>query len=70
MAEDGMILVPAILSLPDRYREVIVLYYYRELKVKEIAEILEIQEAAVLQRLKRGRDLLKNRLKEDGLWEE
>ncbi len=65
-----MILVPAILSLPDRYREVIVLYYYRELKVKEIAEILEIQEAAVLQRLKRGRDLLKNRLKEDGLWEE
>ena len=30
----------------------------------------DLKEAAVLQRLKRGRDLLKNRLKEDGLWEE
>lgn len=70
MAEDGMTLVPAIFGLPEKYREVILLYYYRELKVKEIADILDLKEAAVLQRLKRGRDLLKNRLKEDGLWEE
>lgn len=55
MAEDGMTLVPAIFGLPEKYREVILLYYYRELKVKEIADILDLKEAAVLQRLKRGR---------------
>ena len=50
-------------KLPAKYREPLILYYYQELKAKEIAEMLEISEAAVLQRLKRGREKLKWELK-------
>ena len=50
-------------KLPAKYREPLILYYYQELKAKEIAEMLQISEAAVLQRLKRRREKLKWELK-------
>lgn len=68
--EDHKNLVPAILRLPDKYREVLILYYYRELTVKEISSLLHLTESAVLQRLKRGRDRLKDLIREDMQWEE
>ena len=51
-----------ILSLPIKYREVIVLYYYNEYKIEEIATILEISPSTVKSRLKRARDKLKTLL--------
>lgn len=48
-----------ILSLPIKYREVIVLYYYSEYKIEEIAAILEITPSTVKSRLKRARERLK-----------
>lgn len=69
IVEENADLVPAILNLPEKYREVLVLYYYREFTAKEIADILQLTEAAVLQRLKRGRDRLKSQFKEEQEWE-
>ncbi|XXM70663.1 sigma-70 family RNA polymerase sigma factor [Lysinibacillus sphaericus] len=47
-----------LLKLPVKYREVIFLHYYQELKVKEIAVVLELNPGTVKTRLKTGRDRL------------
>ncbi len=54
-----------IMKLQPKYREVILLYYYQELSVKEIAHILNAKETTILQRLKRAREKLKPALEED-----
>ena len=48
----------ALTRIPARYREALVLYYQQERSVRDLAEILEISEAAALQRLSRGRSYL------------
>lgn len=53
-------------SLPLKYRDVLYLYYYEEMKIKEIAEILDLGESGVKSRLKRGREKLKELLEEGG----
>ena len=50
----------AVIRLPIRLREVILLYYYQGLKVKEIAEALGISQPSVSGRLKRGRERLRD----------
>lgn len=49
----------ALMILPDKYSDVLYLYYGEQYKVSEIAEILKISESAVKARLKRGREKLK-----------
>ena len=53
--EDAVDLLRAIWNLQEKYRVVILLYYYEELSVKEIAEILNCSKNTVLTRLRRGR---------------
>ena len=53
----------AVLSLPGRYREVIVLYYYEDMTMREIAEALRIPINTVSTRLRRARALLGDMLK-------
>lgn len=60
--EEGSQLVDEVLRLPVKYREVILLYYYRELSIKEISEILGIGESTVKVRLHRGREKLRKPL--------
>ena len=55
-------LTKAMIRLPIRLREVILLYYYQGLKVNEIAEALGISQPSVSGRLKRGRERLKAEL--------
>lgn len=55
----------AILELPEKYRVVIHLYYYEDMSVREIAEILKMKEASVETRIHRVRGLLRNKLKGD-----
>ena len=50
----------AVIRLPIRLREVILLYYYQGLKVNEIAEALGISQPSVSGRLKRGQEKLKD----------
>ena len=57
-----------VLALPEKYRIPIHLHYYEEYSTREIAQVLEIPEATVRIRLKRGRERLKKVLqKEDWL---
>ena len=51
-----------VLSLPQRYRTVIHLYYYEDYSVKEIAIALQCSENTVKTRLARGREKLKKAL--------
>lgn len=48
-----------VLSLPVKYRETIILYYYESLTIREISELTKTKDGTVKTRLKRGRDLLK-----------
>ncbi|MBU9720886.1 sigma-70 family RNA polymerase sigma factor [Bacillus alkalicola] len=53
------VLYEKIQALPYNYREVIVLYYFQELSIKDIANWLSTKENTVKTRLARGRRLLK-----------
>ncbi len=57
-----------ILSLPPKYRVIIYLHYYVGYSTKEIAEIINISQSAVLSRLSRGRDKLRNILTKGGFY--
>lgn len=49
----------AILSLPEYQRDTIILKYYHNFKIKDIAKITNTKEATVKSRLKQGLDKLK-----------
>jgi len=51
--------------LSDKLRIVILLYYYEEYSIREIAKILQIKESAVQTRLQRARERLEEFLKEE-----
>ena len=57
-------LTKAIMSLRKSDRQIIILYYYQELSVKEISAIVGKKENAINQQLKRARERLKRFLKE------
>ncbi|WP_152395330.1 sigma-70 family RNA polymerase sigma factor [Paenibacillus guangzhouensis] len=52
-----------IIKLSSKYKEVLLLYYYQDMKIREIAEVLQIPESTVAVRLKRARESLKGKLK-------
>ncbi len=60
-SEDYEGLLHTIQSLPDRYREVLMLCYVQELSVKEIAQLLNRKEWAVRKQLARGKAMLQER---------
>jgi RNA polymerase sigma factor for flagellar operon FliA len=43
------IIVEAIKKLPDKEKKVIVLYYYEDLTLKEIGQVLDVTESRVSQ---------------------
>ena len=49
----------AVLKLPVKYREVLLLYYYEDLQVAEIAELCKLSVSTVKTRLQRARAKLK-----------
>jgi RNA polymerase sigma factor (sigma-70 family) len=51
-----------VLTLPVKYREVIIFYYYEELSYNDIADLLNISIPSVKSRLHRARLLLKKKL--------
>ncbi|WP_439875256.1 sigma-70 family RNA polymerase sigma factor [Bacillus mycoides] len=62
-AEDSR-LASAVMNLPIKYREVIYLFYYEELSIKEIATVIEVKESTIKTRLKKAKELLKKGLEE------
>lgn len=63
--EDAAHVRDAVLALPGKYREVIVLYYDQGMKLREIADMLRLPVNSVSTRLRRARLLLKDLLGED-----
>lgn len=53
-----------IIALDEKYKSVVILYYYNDYSVSEIAQILKISKSAVKMRLKRSRELLKIQLED------
>lgn len=62
--EDLSFVWEAVKALPEKYREVIHLYYQEGYPTKEISKILNRNESSVRSDLKRGREALKKVLKE------
>ena len=54
----------AVMALPDKYRSVILLFYFEDYSIKEIANILRRTETAVQTQLQRARAMLKKVLSE------
>jgi RNA polymerase sigma-70 factor, ECF subfamily len=62
--EDDYEVISAIMALPIKYREVIYLYYYEELPIKEVAFLTDVGENTVKSRLRRAKELLRTRLED------
>jgi len=61
-ADESALMWSALESIPETYREPMVLFYREQRSVTAVAEALEISEEAVRQRLTRGRALLSERM--------
>lgn len=64
-AEERLLVEQALGRLPEELREVIILYYFQNLKLKEIAKILQIGLPLVKYRMRRAKELLKIYLGEE-----
>lgn len=61
--DEQAIIGEAILELPLKQREVLIYFYFNEMTITEVAQILVIPESTVKTRLRRGKELLKIQLK-------
>jgi RNA polymerase sigma-70 factor (ECF subfamily) len=53
----------AVSSLDDEFRVVVILFYFEDMTIKDIAQMLEIPEGTVKSRLSRARERLSKQLK-------
>lgn len=55
---DDLELSQKVLTLPTKYREIIILFYYEELKIKEIQTLTNLNADTIKTRLRRGKQML------------
>ena len=60
--DEQAIIGEAMLELPLKQREVLIYFYFDEMTIIEVAQILSIPESTVKTRLRRGKELLRNQL--------
>lgn len=60
--EERRRVLASVEALPEIYREVVMLFYYEEMKYQEIADLLGLSAAAVNARLTKARAMLRERL--------
>ncbi len=65
--ESHMELYQAVMQLPGKYREVILLHYYQDLDASEVASALRVSLSSVYRRLEKARMKLKEQLER---WDE
>lgn len=61
------VVLQCIMKLPEKYREILYLYYYEENSVKEMSEILEKKESTLQSQLFYARKKLKELLLKEGV---
>ncbi len=57
--QEDLGVLDALMTLPDRFKKVLVLYYVAGYGIEEIAKIIEKTPSAVKMRLQKGRELLR-----------
>ena len=57
--ESRIDILQKIIKLSPKYKTAVILYYYYDYSVAQIADTLKISQSGVKMRLKRGRDILK-----------
>lgn len=63
---DKEVLKKEIFELNSLYREVLVLFYFEDLSIKEISNLLNEKEGTIKSKLSRGRNILKESLLKGG----
>lgn len=56
----------AVYNLPKHYSLPITLFYFEDLSIQQISQILSLKSGTVKSRLARGRELLSRKIEEDG----
>lgn len=64
--DDQQAMMAAINQLPATFKEVILLHYYQDMNIAEIAQMLELPEGTISSRLSRGRKKLESILLKGG----
>jgi RNA polymerase sigma-70 factor (ECF subfamily) len=64
--ENAEIVFSTVLDLPIKYRELIHLFYYENMSIREIAIIVGRKESTIQTQLARGRSILRRKLEEAG----
>lgn len=59
--------ISLIQKLPDRYKEVLILYYYQDIRVEDISSIVNEPVGTVKSKLYRGRSMLRDMLIKEGV---
>ena len=60
--DEREVVLQTVLGLSTKYREVIILYYFQDEKIEDIAEILNMNVNTVKTRLSRARSILKDKI--------
>lgn len=63
--DQRLIILPIVMNMPSKYRNVLYLYYYEGYSTNEIASILKENHNTIKSQLIRGRKLLKKKLGDD-----
>ncbi len=69
LEEHDEVLTLAVMNLPRKLREVILLYYYQDMSVIEISDSLGISQSSVSGRLKRAKDKLRKSIEGSKFYE-
>ncbi len=59
-------LYAAVFSLPEKYRVVVLLYYYEDYSIQEISEMIQRNPSTIQTQLERARKKLKMQLEQKG----
>lgn len=66
-SQDYALLMKALMQLPLKYREILMMHYVNEMKIKEIADALGRKPATVHQQITRGKKMLIELCKKEGM---
>lgn len=66
-SQDYALLMKALMQLPLKYREILMMHYVNEMKTKEIADALGRKPATVHQQITRGKKMLIELCKKEGM---
>lgn len=64
LPEDRSLLLD-VMALPEKYRQVILLYHYQRLTMRDVAQVLDVDVSTIHARLKKAEALLKRQLTEE-----